>query len=76
MEDIYQLLERASEEEEPRIPFPQANSFPRVVDLLGLLVNEELTPEQITSVYDFDERQTDYYTNAAIYLGLIKKKKR
>ena len=56
------------------VPFPQADSFERVVDLLGLLATTELSKEDITSNYDFDKRQTDYYTNAGIYLSLIEKR--
>ncbi len=43
------------------------------MDLLGLLAYQPLTKEDITQNYDFDKRQTDYYTNAGIYLGLIEK---
>lgn len=58
---------------EPELPFPQADSFPRVVDLLSLLVEQDLSKDEITSNYDFDKRQTNYYTTAAMYLGLIEK---
>jgi hypothetical protein len=30
-----------------------------------------LTKEEITQSYDFDARQTDYYSNAGKYLGLL-----
>ena len=56
------------------IPFPQANSFSRVVNICELLnENSILTPEEITLKYDFDARQTNYYTDACRYLGLIEK---
>lgn len=76
--DIVALLtevERQPAIPEPTtVPFPQADSFVRVFDLLGLLyANERLSKEQITTNYAFDARQTDYYTNAAIYLGLVQK---
>ncbi|MCL6587639.1 MAG: translation elongation factor [Anoxybacillus sp.] len=58
---------------EPRVPFPQANSFARVVDLLGLLYQGDLSKSEITENYNFDKRQTDYYSNACIYLGLAEK---
>lgn len=60
---------------EPAIPFPQADSFTRVVDLLGLLMNNEMNKEDITRNYDFDVRQTSYYTSAGMYLDLIEKGK-
>src|SRR5690606_3564320 len=54
------------------IPFPQANSFERIINLCELLKQKEfITKEEITQSYDFDVRQTDYYSNAGKYLGLI-----
>ncbi|YAG17599.1 hypothetical protein NSTC745_06999 [Nostoc sp. DSM 114161] len=58
---------------EPNVPFPQANNFERIIDLLTLLIDKELTKEEITANYQFDERQTIYYTDAARYLGLMDK---
>ena len=59
---------------EPEIPFPQADSFERVINLCELLNEKKmLSKEYITENYDFDERQTKYYTDAARYLGLIEK---
>ncbi len=55
------------------IPFPQADKFERVVDLLTLLLDKELTKNEIASNYQFDLRQVNYYTDAARYLGLIDK---
>ena len=76
LNDIYDILQNVTLIAEPIVPFPQANSFIRVIDLLGLLMeNGELTKEYITLNYAFDERQTDYYTNAGIYLGLIEKRR-
>lgn len=60
--------------EEPEIPFPQANKFERVINICELLNAQELSREQITQRYAFDVRQTNYYTDAAIYLGLVEKK--
>mgnify|MGYP001420572784 FL=1 len=41
--------------------------------LFRSLVENDLSREYITSNYDFDVRQTNYYTTAGIYLGLIEK---
>ncbi|MCM3033671.1 type II restriction enzyme [Niallia sp. MER 6] len=71
LEDILEVLDKTKTIKEPEIPFPQADSFPRIIDLLGLLMENDLTKEYITINYDFDERQTNYYTTAAMYLGLI-----
>ena len=37
--------------------------------------NELLTREEITYKYDFDIRQTNYYTDACRYLGLVDKER-
>lgn len=57
---------------EPELPFPQADSFERVINLCELLRQKGfICKDDITQNYDFDYRQTDYYSNAAKYLGLI-----
>lgn len=58
---------------EPEISFPQANSFDRVINICELLNAQELSREQVTEEYAFDIRQTNYYTDAARYLGLLEK---
>ncbi|PIR37160.1 MAG: transcriptional regulator [Alphaproteobacteria bacterium CG11_big_fil_rev_8_21_14_0_20_39_49] len=73
---IEKILDKTDIISEPDIPFPQADSFERIINLCELLnENIELTKEEITNTYDFDKRQTDYYTNAGIYLGFIKKER-
>jgi hypothetical protein len=59
---------------EPQIPFPQADSFRRVVNLCELLESQELSRDEVTEEYAFDIRQTNYYTDAARYLGLVNKR--
>ena len=51
-----------------RVPFPQADSFARVISLLENPVDKAEMPEE----FGFTPRQADYYTNAARYLGLSK----
>ena len=65
---------------EPEIPFPQADSFERIINLCEILGNKiSLTKDELISDYDFkqsdtfDMRQVDYYTNAARYLGFIER---
>jgi hypothetical protein len=75
--DIMALLSEVEKQPaapEPDVPFPQADSFARIFDLLGLLYNESLSQEQITTTYAFDLRQTQYYSSAAMYLGLVQKR--
>lgn len=78
-DDILAALARAKVVPEPEgIPFPQADRFARVIDLLTQLrgANGELTHDYITSNYAFDSRQTRYYTDAASYLGLAARRGR
>ncbi len=74
MSDIRSILtETKIVPDDDNIPFPQADSFPRIIDLLGRLynANESLSKDEITLIYAFEERQTHYYVTAAIYLGLV-----
>lgn len=72
IENIQNILDNIQVTKEPELPFPQANSFERVINLCELLKQKGfISKEDITHNYDFDHRQTDYYSNAAKYLGLI-----
>lgn len=75
LDDIVSVLNRARIIEEPAVAFPQANSFKRVINLCELLVQGEMTKDEITLNYAFDPRQTNYYTDAGRYLGLIDKQR-
>ena len=69
---IDKLLKTVPITAEPEaIPFPQADSFARVINLCEQLQDSELSVEAITENYDFTSRQTNYYTGAAKYLGLV-----
>ena len=71
MELVQRILDEVRVVPEPEIPFPQADSFARVINLLELLKQKgSLLKAEITSNYDFDQRQTNYYTRAVMYLGL------
>ena len=72
LETLSQIIDKTTSVKEPEIPFPQADNFERVINLCELLNQKEfISKEEITQNYDFDSRQTDYYTNAGKYLGLI-----
>lgn len=58
----------------PKIPFPQANTFSRIIEFLTAIYNSEkgyVTTEELTILNDFVYRQTYYYVSAAIYLELV-----
>ncbi|MBE7339919.1 hypothetical protein INS45_10835 [Corynebacterium aurimucosum] len=64
---VREVLER-TQVHGTRVPFPQADSFARVISLLENPVPKAEMPE----AFGFTPRQADYYTNAARYLGLTK----
>lgn len=71
--DIQNLLNRVPEVQEANITFPQADTISRVINLVELLNDKPVSKSSITSKYAFDARQTNYYTDAGRYLGLIEK---
>lgn len=73
IEEIFKGIKNFNKE--PEIPFPQADSFERIINLCELLYDEPKTKNEITENYAFDERQTNYYTDAGRYLGLINKER-
>lgn len=75
---LLEALGRSKVGPEPAgIPFPQADSFERVIDLLAQLYGAggTLSKDYVTSNYDFDARQTQYYAQAAAYLGLVERRR-
>lgn len=51
-------------------PFPQADDFERIIDMTEFVAAEPRSIDDITSLYEFSSRQSDYYFSAARYLGL------
>lgn len=74
IENIQSVLHTIPIANEPEIPFPQADSFERIINLCELLHEQELSRNDVTERYAFDSRQTNYYTDAARYLGLLEKR--
>lgn len=72
--DIMNDVEFVDEDES--IPFPQANTFNIVLDLLVELNSQDMTPDDITNFLEYDPRQTNYYIDAAKYLGFVIKDKK
>lgn len=75
LSDIQNILQNIPICEEPALAFPQANSMPRIINLMELLYERPMTRQDITSEYAFDARQTNYYTDAGRYLGFIEKER-
>lgn len=60
--------------QEPDVPYPQANDLDKVIDIVTNNKAGLTTKSAIADFFDFEERQGDYYANAAVYLGLLKRK--
>ena len=73
LNDLKSVYKSVKTKPEPEVPFPQADSFIRVLDLIKALYEENLNIEDISTRYDFDIRQANYYSSAARYLGLVEK---
>lgn len=73
--DIENLLRSLPIVPEPTVSFPQADLLSRLINLVELLHEQPMTKQDITTRYAFDERQTNYYTDAGRYLGLIEKER-
>ncbi|MBD3275643.1 MAG: hypothetical protein GF372_10045 [Candidatus Marinimicrobia bacterium] len=72
--DFNALLQQIQPTEEPHnIPYPQANDLDKIIDLVNLVGDGVQTKWDFADYFEFDERQGDYYANAAAYLGLIRK---
>lgn len=72
LEDIYEIMNNIDFiEEDQNIPFPQADSFYRVLDFINNLNDSKMKINEIAELYEFDERQGSYYSAAARYLGFV-----
>ena len=59
-------------EENPDVPFPQADTFEIVLDLLEKLNEHDMSNDEVKEFIQYVPRQKDYYTNAVKYLGFAK----
>lgn len=76
LDDILEIDKTITFVNEPEVPFPQADSFERVISLLEMLnIDTIKSKEEITEEFKFDPRQTDYYFNAGKYLGFLEEDK-
>ena len=74
--EFQETLARTKMVPEPPLPFPQADSLPRVINLLEQLQKSPMPKDDITQRYGFTPRQTSYYTDAGRYLGLMERERR
>lgn len=72
LEDIYDLMNNINFViEDTNVPFPQADTFYRVLDFINNLNDFEMKVSDIAELYEFDNRQGSYYSAAARYLGFV-----
>jgi hypothetical protein len=70
--DIEILLRNSpSSSENLSVPFPQANSLDRVVEIVDLASRGFNDKAELAEIFGFDPRQSYYYTRAAKYLELL-----
>jgi len=72
-ESIEKLLNEVKFVDEPKVPFPQADNFKRIICICENLLEKNLSSKDIMELNQFTSRQKDYYANACIYLSLIEK---
>lgn len=70
-EEVTNILNSVKIVPEPEVPFPQADSFNRIVNMCEYLNEGSKEKSDITIDYGFVSRQADYYSNAGKYLGLF-----
>lgn len=68
--EVEKLLSSSADFSAADVPFPQADKFDKVIDLLQILSTGPKSVEEISGSFAFDPRQADYYFNAARFLGL------
>lgn len=74
LQTIIDILESSESVRNSDTPFPQADKFERVINLCELIKQKGSLPkEDIAHNYSFTSRQSDYYVNAAKFLGLVRK---
>ncbi|GAK53447.1 hypothetical protein U14_04712 [Candidatus Moduliflexus flocculans] len=66
-------LRRIPAEDEPKFPVPQADDLDTVVETTHAVADGKTSKTEIAESFEFDERQGDYYANAAAYLGLLER---
>lgn len=75
LKEVHSRVVNIQSDDDRKTPFPQADKFERVINLLERLYRDDMSGEEIESYMDFTYRQKDYYYNAGKYLELFEKYK-
>ncbi len=70
-QNIFDNIELIDDLSQDEIPFPQADSFNRVLGIVDMVDSQINSATEIAEEYEFDVRQGSYYLSAAKYLELI-----
>ncbi len=70
-QEIMERTETVNDLPQSEVPFPQADSFNRIIGIADLIDSKINTANSIAEEYEFDVRQGNYYLAAAKYLGII-----
>lgn len=69
--NIFNLVELVDELPQEKVPFPQADSFTRVLGTMEYIYEGLNTANLIAEAFEFDSRQGKYYIDALRYLGIV-----
>ena len=72
-QEIVTKVETINDLPQSEIPFPQADSFNRIIGIADLVDSKINTAVDIAEEYEFDVRQGSYYLAAAKYLDIVDK---
>lgn len=72
-DDVKQIFDSVELINEPEIPFPQINSFNKLINISEGLFENIMCREEIIEIYDLHSRQYDFFISAGEYLGLFEK---
>ena len=70
---VEQALALSSPAKRTSLPFPQADDFGKVIDVVDAVHAGIQTKDDLAELYAFNHRQSDYYGNAALFLGLVER---
>ncbi|MGN1371715.1 MAG: type II restriction enzyme [Candidatus Coprovivens sp.] len=68
--NIFELIELVDELSQDKVPFPQADSFTKVLGTMEYLNSGLNTANLIAEAFEFDSRQGKYYIDALRYLDI------
>ena len=71
MADVRIIWQQSQPRHITGIPFPQADDMRIIINIMQLLEQQQHTKAHITTSLGYDKRQTDYYVNAARWLGFV-----